>query len=115
MRDLMKTRDVDQNARTTVECFVHRITKYIGAYAAAMNGLDAVVFTAGIGENNQHAREWILTDTDFLGIILDKEKNKIKGETVISAENSRVKVLMIPTNEELAIARDTAEIVAEKT
>ena len=99
-------------ARRTVEVFAYRIRKYIGAYAAAMNGLDAVVFTAGIGENNANARARIVENMEFFGIELDHAKNNVRGETVISADSSRVKVLVIPTDEELAIARDTAEIVA---
>lgn len=100
-------------AKRAIEVFAYRIRKYIGAYAIAMNGLDAIVFTAGIGENNSRALGWILENTDFLGIELDTDKLNNKAETVISTANSRVKVLRVPTNEELAIARDTAEIVSK--
>jgi acetate kinase len=78
-----------------------------------MNGLDCVVFTAGIGENNHDIRERALKDMSFYGIELDIEKNKQRGVVEISTENSRVKVLVIPTNEELVIASDTMKIVSE--
>lgn len=91
----------------------HGIRKYIGAYAAAMGGLDAVVFTAGIGENSAHAREKVCEGLEFLGIDIDPAKNNVRGEErVISSDNSRVKVLIVPTNEELVIARDTEKIVS---
>ncbi len=100
----------DDAGKRTAEVFAYRIRKYIGAYAVAMNGLDAVVFTAGIGENSHDARRLILENTSFLGIELDQAKNSTRGETFISTESSRVKVLVVPTDEELAIARDTLEI-----
>lgn len=100
----------DDAGKRTAEVFAYRIRKYIGAYAAAMNGLDAVVFTAGIGENSHDARRLILEDTDFLGIQVDDAKNKA-AETFIQAEGSRVKVMVVPTDEEMAIARDTLVIV----
>lgn len=96
----------DDRGVRTAEVFAYRIRKYIGSYAAAMNGLDAVVFTAGIGENSADARRLILEDTEFLGIRLDEEKNR-RNELYIQAADSRVKVMVVPTNEELAIARDT--------
>ncbi len=101
----------DDRGVRTAEVFAYRIRKYIGSYAAAMNGLDAVVFTAGIGENSADARRLILEDTEFLGIRLDEEKNR-RNELYIQAADSRVKVMVVPTNEELAIARDTLEIVS---
>ncbi|MCL1965163.1 MAG: acetate kinase [Firmicutes bacterium] len=103
----------DDAARRTAEVFAYRIRKYIGAYATAMNGLDAVIFTAGIGENSHDARRLIMEDTEFLGIRMDEAKNKAR-ETFISADDSRVKVMIVPTNEELAIARDTLEIVGKR-
>lgn len=112
-RDIIEAANAgDDAARRTTEVFAYRIRKYIGAYAAAMGGLDAVIFTAGIGENNPDARRLILENMDFLGIALDAEKNMTRGETVITTEQSRVKVLVVPTNEELAIAYDTVEIVS---
>ncbi len=101
----------DERGLRTAEVWSYRIRKYIGAYAAAMNGLDVVVFTAGIGENSADARKYVLTDCDWLGIKLDDARN-IANETVISTDDSKVKVLVVPTNEELAIARDTLEIVS---
>lgn len=101
--------------RATLACDIlaYQIKKYIGSYAAAMNGLDCIVFTAGIGENNHDIRERALKDMSFYGIELDLEKNKQRGTVEISSENSRVKVLVIPTNEELVIASDTMKIVSE--
>ena len=101
----------DERGKRTAEVWSYRIRKYIGAYAAAMNGLDVVVFTAGIGENSSDARRLALEDTQWLGIELDEKRNAA-NETVISTDNSKVKVLVVPTNEELAIARDTLEIVS---
>ncbi len=102
----------DDRGVRTAEVFAYRIRKYIGSYAAAMNGLDAVVFTAGIGENSADARRLILEDTEFLGIRLDEEKNR-RNELYIQAADSRVKVMVVPTNEELAIARDTLELATK--
>ena len=102
----------DERGQRTAEVWSYRIRKYIGAYAAAMNGLDVVVFTAGIGENSCDARKYVLTGCDWLGIKLDDKRNEA-NETVISTDDSKVKVLVVPTNEELAIARDTLEIVSK--
>ena len=102
-----------ERAILACEILGYQIRKYIGAYAAAMNGLDCVVFTAGIGENNHDIRERALKNLSFYGIELDLEKNKQRGTVEISTENSRVKVLVIPTNEELVIASDTMKIVSE--
>ncbi len=102
----------NERAKLALDAYAHRVKHYIGAYAAEMNGVDAIVFTAGLGENGISMRETICEDMDFLGIKLDKEKNNVRGkEVVISADDSKVKVLLIPTNEELMIARDTLEIV----
>jgi acetate kinase len=88
------------------------VAKYIGAYAMAMKGLDVVVFTAGIGENNCLLREQICEYLATFDTKIDKEKNAIRGEEIIiSTEDSKVKVLVIPTNEELAIARETVALV----
>lgn len=92
--------------------FAYRVVKYIGAYAAAMNGVDAICFTAGIGENNPFIREMICAYLGYLGIAVNDEENAKRGEeTVISTPESRTKVLVIPTNEELAIARETFDLV----
>ncbi len=96
----------------TLKAFCYRVVKYIGAYAAAMNGVDAICFTAGIGENSSLVRKTICGYLGYLGITLDGEQNKKRGEdTVISTPESKVKVMVIPTNEELAIARETAALV----
>lgn len=92
--------------------FAYRVAKYIGAYTAAMNGVDAIAFTAGLGENNKYVRTDICKYLGYLGVELDEEKNSIRGEdTIISTSNSKVAVMTIPTNEELAIARQTLELV----
>lgn len=99
-------------AINALDAYAQRVKKYIGAYAAEMNGVDAIVFTAGLGENGISMREKICADMDFMGIKLDAEKNNVRGkDRVISADDSKVKVLLIPTNEELMIARDTKSLV----
>jgi len=102
----------NKRARLAEKVFNYRVKKYIGAYAAAMGGTDAIVFTAGIGENDGAIRAAILENLEFLGFKLDESKNNARGaEVEISTPGSRVKVFVIPTNEELVIARDTAKIV----
>ncbi|MBQ1407301.1 MAG: acetate kinase [Eubacterium sp.] len=102
----------NERAILALKIFAHKVRAYIGAYIAEMNGVDAIVFTAGVGENDIGMRDIICDNLDFLGIHLDLIKNRVRGkETVISAEDSKVKILLIPTNEELMIARDTAYIV----
>ncbi|WP_296645175.1 acetate/propionate family kinase [Romboutsia sp. 13368] len=99
-------------AQVALESYAKKVKKYIGSYAAEMNGVDAVVFTAGVGENGIEMRADIMANMDFLGMKLDEEANKVRGkERVISTEDSKVKILLIPTNEELMIARDTLELV----
>lgn len=98
-------------AINALDAYAQRVKKYIGAYAAEMNGVDAIVFTAGLGENGISMREKICADMDFMGIKLDAEKNNVRGkDRVISADDSKVNVLLIPTNEELMIARDTLRL-----
>lgn len=100
-------------AALAIDIFAYRIKKYIGAYAAAMNGFDCLVFTAGIGENTVEVREKVLTGMEFFGIIADMEKNSEKNNGKIrdiTAPGGRVKILIIPTNEELVIARETYEL-----
>ena len=105
----------NKKASLALDIFHYRIKKQIGAYIAALNGVDIIIFTAGVGENGPETREAILKDMDFFGIILDKEKNKVRGKIQeISAKNSKVKVFVIPTNEELVIARETKKILAQK-
>ena len=100
-------------ANLAINILKHQIKKFIGSYAAVMNGLDAVVFTAGIGENNARLRELVCEDMEFFGIKLDKNANNSASDmTKISSDDSAVSVYVIPTNEELVIAQDTAAIVA---
>ncbi|MBE0600714.1 MAG: acetate kinase, partial [Firmicutes bacterium] len=93
---------------------VHSIRKYIGAYAAVLGGVDAIVFTAGIGENNIVIRQAVMEGFEYLGAKLDIQKNNTRSEAIISTDDSKVKVCVIPTNEELVIARDTLAIVTGK-
>lgn len=113
-RDLReKANQGDERAIRTISVFTYGIKKYIGAYAAAMGGVDVIVFTAGIGENSQETRAEACEGLEFLGVKIDPEKNKVRGkEAIISNNDSKVKVMVIPTNEELMIAKDTAEISA---
>ena len=113
-RDLReKANQGDERAIRTISVFTYGIKKYIGAYAAAMGGLDVIVFTAGIGENSQETRAEACEGLEFLGVKIDQGKNKVRGkEAVISNNDSRVKIMVIPTNEELMIAKDTVEISA---
>ena len=102
----------NHDAEVALEIFRYRVAKTIGAYAAAMNGVDAIAFTAGIGENDAATRAGIVEYLGYLGIELDPEKNKLRGENVkISTDDSKVAVCVIPTNEELAICRDTVAVI----
>ena len=102
----------DKKAKIAMDVFSYRVAKYIGSYAAAMNGVDAIVFTAGIGENAIPVREKVVSYLGYLGVTLDKEANGVRGEEiVISTPDSKVKVAVIPTNEELAICRETVALV----
>lgn len=101
----------NEQAALAIDMFNYGVKKLIGAYAAAMGGVDAIVFTAGVGENSPEQREEIASGLEFMGVKMDPEANKCRGkERVISAADSRVKVLLIPTDEELMIARDTAAL-----
>ena len=102
----------NRRAALAVDLFNYGVKKYIGAYAAAMGGVDAVIFTAGVGENSPEQRLAIASDLEFMGLKMDPAANNVRGkETVISTPDSKVKALLIPTNEELMIAMDTAELV----
>lgn len=102
----------NERALLSLKVFAHRVRFYIGAYIAEMNGVDAIVFTAGVGENDIGMRDIICNDLGNLGIKLDLVKNKVRGEEmIISRDDSPVKILLVPTNEELMIARDTVSIV----
>lgn len=98
----------NEQAKLARDIFIYRVKKYIGSYIAAMNGVDAIVFTAGIGENGPDVREEICADMDGLGIKIDTEVNNVRGKEVnVSAADAKVQVWVVPTNEELAIAQDT--------
>jgi len=103
--------DGNERARMALDVFCYRIRKFIGAYAAAMGGVDAIVFTAGIGENDPLVRQWSVQGLEFLGAAIDPEANNIRGkEQRISAAHSKVDIWCVPTNEELAIATETYEL-----
>ena len=102
----------NDRAKLALDVFHYRVKKYIGYFMATMNGVDAIVFTAGLGENGAETREEIISDMEWFGIKLDKEKNKVRGqERIISTDDSKVKIIIIPTNEELMIARDTLTLL----
>lgn len=102
----------NETAKDALDAYAYRVGKYIGAYAAAMNGVDAIVFTAGAGENNAEVRALIGQYIGFLGTNIDAEKNKLRGEEVILSDaDAKVATMVIPTNEELAIARETVRLV----
>ena len=104
----------DKMAHLALEMYSYRIKKYIGAYAAAMNGVDISGFTAGVGENQIGMRVDACAGLDYLGVKIDEERNNVRGkETIISADDSKVKVVLVPTDEEIVIARDTRDLVAE--
>jgi len=114
MRDLIKAYEGGSDrARLALQMYTYRIKKYIGMYAASMNGVNVIVFTGGIGENAALIRSMCCTDMEYLGIDFDEEKNKetigIEGD--LTTQDSKVRVLCVPTNEELVIARDTTRIV----
>jgi len=112
MREILSAlEDNDKKAKFAFDIFCYRIKKYLGAYSAAMGGLDAFVFTGGIGENSSKVRNEVCSDLEFLGIEIDIQKNNSQSE-IISADSSKVKVFCLPTNEELVIATDTEKIVS---
>ncbi len=113
-RDLEGSKDTNEKSALALEMFAYGVTKYIGAYAAAMGGVDAIVFTAGVGENTALTRGQIVEKLGFMGVKIDAEANKCRGKEMdISAPDATVKTLVIPTNEELMIAKDTARLVKE--
>ncbi len=98
----------NDRCQLALDMFCYQVKRYVGAYAAAMGGVDAIVFTAGVGENDPHTRAQICSGLEYMGVKIDAERNNVRGkDTEISAADSKVKVFLIPTNEELAIARDT--------
>lgn len=105
----------DDFAKTALDMFAYRVRKYIGAYAAAMGGLDVLVFTAGIGENMRNVRLRCVEGLEFLGININKERNEVRGgEHIVSNDGAKVQVLVVETDEEMVIARDTLALVGEK-
>ena len=102
----------NEDAALATDAFCYRVAKYVGSYVAAMNGVDAITFTGGIGENAGLVRGKVLSYLGYLGIKMDEKMNEKRGETfVLSTADSAVKVAVIPTNEELAICRETVELV----
>ena len=116
MRDVEQAaKDGNKMARLAETMYNYRIKKYIGAYAAAMNGVDIIVWTAGVGENQDGVRWDSCTGLEYLGVKMDKERNHVRSkEQILSADDSKVKVVMIPTDEEIVIARDTLALVTGK-
>ena len=112
-RDINSAMDSgNQMAITAFEVFCYRVAKYIGGYVASMNGVDVIAFTAGVGENDWKVREWVCEYLGYLGVTIDLEKNKLRGqEVMLTTSDSRTKVCIIPTNEELAIARETVALL----
>lgn len=111
-RDLESAMNTNERAKLALDMFAYDVKKLVGAYAAVMGGADALIFTAGIGENTRIIREQIADGLEFMGVKIDKQANDCRGvERDISAPDARVKTLVIPTNEELMIAKDTAELV----
>nr|WP_321355053.1 acetate kinase [uncultured Draconibacterium sp.] len=114
MRDIEKAyREGDKDSKLALEMYAYRAKQYVGSYAAAMNGVDALVFTAGIGENDTHIRQMVCENMDYLGITWDAEKDKNRKDGVheINVDGAKVKVLIIPTNEELEIAKQSLALV----
>ena len=112
-RDLTAaSKEGNELAKLALETFSYRVAKYIGSYTVAMQGVDAIAFTAGVGENDTGVRKAVCEYLDFMGVRVDEEKIMIRGEEVIvSTPDSKVKVMVVPTNEELAIAKQTLAIL----
>ena len=115
-RDLIAaSAEGNERAKLAMDMIAYRIAKYVGAYAAAMNGADIICFTAGLGENNAGLRKAVCDHLGFMGVELDDARNDVAGEErLVSSDSSKVKVYVVPTNEEVMIARDTAAIVSDK-
>ncbi len=114
-RDLVQaSEEGNEQAGNALEAYAYRVGKYIGAYAAAMNGVDVIAFTAGVGENNAEVRAMVARYIGYLGTNIDPERNRIRGEEVILSDGgAKVVTMVVPTNEELAIARETVRLAAE--
>jgi acetate kinase len=118
MRDIRKAiAEGNQQAELASELYAYRIKKYIGAYTAVLNGLDAIVFTAGVGENDTDIRKRVCTDMQFLGIHFNEAKNELRSSEIreINTADSPVKILVIPTNEELEIVKQCYELLNQKS
>ncbi|KXU11071.1 Acetate kinase [Weissella sp. DD23] len=114
MRDLEEVADTNEHAKLALDMFLNRVVRYLGQYTFEMGGVDGIVFTAGIGENAANVREDIIARLKFLGIEMDKEANNVRGvERIISTPESSATVLLVPTNEELEIARDVERLKAQ--
>ena len=111
-RDLGKAAEEgNERAQIALDMFIYRIKKFIGAYAAAMGGVDVIAFAGGIGENDAYVRRECVRDMEWMGVEIDESKNDFRGEErIISKEGSKVTVMVVPTNEELMIARETLEL-----
>lgn len=115
LRDLTAAmNDGNERAGLALEMLAYRVKKYVGSYLAVLNGADAIVFTGGIGENAPLIRGLVMKDMSYCGAVLDEKKNLTRGETFINTEDSKVKIVVCPTNEELSIARETKELVTAK-
>lgn len=116
MRDIEKAiSEGNERAKLALDMYEYRIKKYIGSFAAVLNGMDVLVFTGGVGENQADSRERICKGLSYLGIEIDDEKNKVRGKEIeISTPNSKVRVVVIPTDEEFMIASDTVKLIGEK-
>ncbi|CAH1851033.1 acetate/propionate family kinase [Convivina intestini] len=115
MRDLEAVRDTNEHANLAIDIFVNRVVRYVGQYIAEMNGADAIIFTAGIGENGYEVRKEIIDKLSYFGVEIDDAKNTgMRDEAIVSTDDSKIKVLVVPTNEELMIARDVQTLMGEK-
>ena len=114
MRDITKAiNEGNQAAKLAYDMYAYRIKKYIGAYAAVLNGVDAIIFTAGVGENDALLRKLVCEELEYLGIQIDKDKNQIRSKDLreINQSDSQVKILVVPTNEELEIANQCFSLI----
>ena len=117
MRDIENAiKDGNERARLALDMYEYRIKKYIGSYTAALNGIDVLVFTGGVGENQTGTRQKVCESLAFMGVEIDKELNAASRgkEVLLSTSNSKIKVVVIPTDEEFMIAKDTLEIIEKK-
>ena len=104
----------NEKAKLALEMLAYRVKKYVGSYIAVLGGVDAIVFTGGIGENSSLVRSLVMEGMDYCGAVIDLDKNAVRGETYINTEDSKVKIMVVPTNEELSIARETKELTQAK-